>query len=389
MVCKKDFVNFNFRCCQIFMELCFSSSLGILYRLLMKHVQLEQYDKAIKVKELCDKSGVLETPAVLSTLIKLWTATKNSNKALEALETLKARHPNFKLDAYKVIDLATLLITESRLDGAKQLIADLPQSKDKSNSYLSSNLWHLLDAAAQYGIENECKENLSSQFLKLFIEKGYCEHSNTLLGTVIKEFIEKKQIHEAVAAFEQYIEHYQKTPQSLTLLTLLIELSNKADASEYSITKEEAIGYIQHMIDMLKEVHGTENTNVNIILAFACAGNEQQLRKILMNPVVKFNVDVLLKSLNYLKDRARIEAVVALARSARGLPHELLEEDKLYELLLSDFVRKNDYEAAIRLYEQIQNDESSLISKKFSKTLADLLLKNNQPLPEQLNIKMY
>lgn len=363
--------------------------LGILYRLLLKHVQLEQYDQALEVKKECDKTGVLETPAVLSTLIKLWTATKNSDKALEVLETVQTRHPKFKLDAYKVIDLVTLLITESRLKEAKALVDDLPKWQGKSTTYISSNLWHLLNEAAQHGIKNGSKENVSSQFLKVLIGKGYCEHSNTLLGTVIKEYLEKKQIHEAVAAFGQYVEHYQKTPQTLTLLTLLIELSNAESCSEYSITKDEAVGYIQHLIDLVKEVHGTENTNVNIILAFACAGNEQQLRKILMNPVVKFNVDVLLKSLNYLKDRARIEAIVALARSARGLQHESLEEEKLYEMLLSDFVRTNDYAAAIRLYEQMQSDDNSLISKKFSRTLADLLSKNNQPLPEQLQVKAY
>lgn len=356
----------------------------------MKLVQLEQYDRALEVKRQCDVTGVIETPAVLSTLIKLWTATKNPDKALEVLRTLRAKHPTFKLDAHKVVDLATLLITESRLEDAEKLINDLPKWKDRSTTYISNNLWRLLDASVHYGVENGSKENMAGNFLKKFIAKGYCEHSNTLLGTVIKEYLEKKQIREAIAAFEQYVNSFQKTPQTLSLLTLLIELSNNDEkSSEYSLSKNEAVEYLQQMIELLRQIHGTENTNVNIILAFACAGNEQQIRKILMNPVVKFNTDVLLRSLNYLKDRARIEAVVALARSARGLHHESLNEEKLYEFLLSDFVRTNDYAAAIRLYEHMQDDDSSLISKKFSKTLSDLLEKNNQPLPEKLRLKTY
>lgn len=341
------------------------------------------------MKEQCDKNGVIETPAVLSTLIKLWTATKNPDKALDVLRTLQTKHPNFKLDSHKVVDLATLLITESRVEHAEKLINDLPKWKNKSITYISNNLWRLLDAAVHYGVENSSTENMAGKFLKKLIDKGYCEHSNTLLGCVIKEYLEKKQIREAIAAFEQYVNMYQKTPQTLSLLTLLIELSNDEKSSEYSLSKEEAVEYLQQMIELLRQIHGTENTNVNIILAFACAGNEQQLRKILMNPVVRFNTDVLLKSLNYLKGRARIEAVVALARSARGLQHESLDEEKLYEFLLSDFVRTNDYAAAIRLYEHMQNDDSSLISKKFSRTLSDLLVKNNQPIPEKLGVKTY
>lgn len=362
-----------------------------MYRLLVKHVQFGQYERALDVKKQCDQTGVVETPAVLSTLMKLWTATENPDKALDVFHKLKEQHPKFNLDSYKVIDLATLLINKMRIDDAKQLITDMPQceSKGKFIANLGSNIWHLLNASSQYSIKKCDDENTAGQFLQLLIEKGYAEHSNALLGTVIKEYLDKKKIHEAVATFQQYVTEYQKTPQSLSLLTLLIEISNDDNRLGFPMTKQEAIEYMQKVIDLLRTVHGTENSNVSLILAFACAGKEQQLRKILMNPMVKFNVDILLKSLDYLKDRAKIEAIVALARSARGLNHTDLEEEKLYEILLSDFVRKNDYAAAIRLYEQIQCQESGVISRKFHKTLVDLLVKNEQPIPETLNVKVY
>lgn len=119
-------------------------------------------------------------------------------------------------------------------------------------------------------------------------------------------------------------------------------------------------------------------------MAFALAGKENQLRKILLNPVVKFNSDVLFNSIKYLKNRSKISAVVSIARCARGL--QSLSEEKLYEILLDDFVRSNDYASAIELYEEIQQNESQQVSRKFNRTLADLLAKNNQPLPEKLKI---
>lgn len=357
----------------------------------MKHVQYGQYDRALEVKKQCDQTGVIETPSVLSTLMSLWTAKENPDKALDKLHKLQEQHPNFNIDSFKVIDLATLLINKSRIDDAKQLISDMPQfeSKNKFIAKLSSNIWHLLNAASQYSVKNGYDENTADQFLQLLIEKGYAEHSNALLGAVIKEHLDKKKIHEAVTTFQQYANEYQKTPQSLSLLTLLIEISNDENCLGYEIKKHEAVDYIQQVIDLIKKIHGTENANVSVILAFACAGKEQQLRKILMNPLVKFNINILLKSLDYLKDRSKIDAIVALAHSARGLNHEDLNEETLYEILLSDFVRKNDYGAAIQLYEQIQSLDSSVISRKFHKTLVDLLVKNNQPIPETLNVKVY
>lgn len=357
----------------------------------MKHVQYGQYNRAFEVKKQCDEAGVIETPAVLATLLKLWIAMENADKALDALNKLKEQHPTFNIDSFKVFDLATLLINKSRLDDAKQLIKDMPHCKGNGKfiANLSSNIWHLLNAASQYSVQNGHDENTAEQFLRLLIAKGYAEHTNPLLGAVIKEYLDKKKIHEAVATFQQHATEYQKTPQSLSLLTLLIEISNDENCLGYPIQKQEAVEYMQQIIDVIKNIHGSENTNVSVILGFASAGKEQQLRKILMNPNIKFNMNMLFKSLNYLKDRAKIEVIVALAQSARGLNHENLEEEKLYEILLSDFVRKNDYEAAIQLYEQIKSDDSSVISRKFHKTLADLLVKNNQPIPDALNVKAY
>lgn len=353
----------------------------------MKTVQLEQYDRALEVKKMCDQGGVLETPAMLSTLLKLYTATNNADKALEVLKTLQNKHSVFNVDSYKLIDLATLLISEFRIEDAQRFIEDLPPTKDKRNSYISSNIWHLLNTASEFSVKNCNDENMAGKFLNILAKKGYCDVSNKLLGTVVKEYLDKKDIRAAVAAFESFVKQHKKTPQSVSLLIILIELSNKENDSEFSVSREESIKLLQHVIELMKGVHESENVNVNIILAFACAGNEQQLRKILMNPAVKFNGDRLLKDLEYLKSRNKIKAVVAVARSAKGLQHTALNEEKMYEFLLGDFVRTNDYESALQLYEELQQDDSTLISKKFHRTLVDLLEKNNQPLPQKLKIK--
>lgn len=352
-------------------------------------MQQQLWDQALEVKKKCDQVGVLETPAMLAMQLSLWTATKNLDKALQVLTNLKRKHPSFKIDSFKFINLAKEMIASDRLEDAVKLIESMERYKSDNLETLSHNIWHLLNTANEYAVKHSKQENVAESLLKILVDKGYCEYSKALLGTVVKEHLEKKQIHEAVAAFEQSVMQYKQTPQTLTLLTTLIEISNSDDARSSPLSKDEAIEYIQRVIDLIKSVHGTENANVNVILSFACTGNEQQLRKIFMNPTIKFNPDILIKSLDYMKDLSKIEAVVAIARSARGLQHTCLEEDKLYELLLSGFVRTNDFTSAIQLFEQLERDDNSLISKNFCNRLAELLKKNSQTLPASLRIRAH
>ncbi|XP_031637380.1 leucine-rich PPR motif-containing protein, mitochondrial [Contarinia nasturtii] len=358
---------------------------GILYRLFLKHVQYEQYDQAIEIKKECDKVGVVsETPAMLSSLLKLWTATNLDDEALRVLKILTSKHPHFKVDYYKIIDLATLLLSKNRLEDGNELIKCLDVCRT-DNSHLIKNIWALLEAASEYSIRHNKEENLAGQFLNVLVKNGYCDYSNILLGCVIKEYVHKKQIHEAFAAFQHFANEYKSTPHFQNLLMLLIEILNDENKMEYNITKQNAIEYMQRLIDLGQQVHGTQNSNCNVIVAFATVGNDEQVRKMLMDPNVKFNSEFIMKTLSYLKGQMQISAVTRIARCARGLNHTSLNEEKLYLLLLNNFVRTNDCKMAVNLFYELEQDDSSVISKNFKRTLADLLKKNKQKLPEKLS----
>lgn len=202
------------------------------------------------------------------------------------------------VDTYKIIDLATLLVSKGRVDDTLKLIDKMGQCKDRNVSHFSVNIEQLLNAISEYGAKYATEENITRKILEKLKDRGYCEYTNTLLGNVIKEFFNKENIHDAVASFEQYAKQYRKTPQSFNLLTLLIELWNYAKTSEYFIDKQETVEYIQKVVNLMKEI-GTENANLSVILAFALAGYEQQLRKILLNTTVRFNPQALLNNLSY------------------------------------------------------------------------------------------
>lgn len=349
---------------------------------------MNQYDKAWEIKQKCDETGVIETPSILSSTLKLCMAKGDVDKAIKVLNTLESKHPRFKVDAYKRIDLLTLLITKDRLDEAKEMAAKYPQNRSNTVGF-SQNVWNLLNMASQYGTKNGTQESISAEFLDVLIKKGYCEPSKTLYGTVVKEHLDKHDIMKAIETFEHCVTNYRKTPQLLTLLISLVDMVNSNKASDFGLSNEKAVESLQHVINLAKQVHGPENANVNVIMAFASLGRVQQLRKILINPDIKFNDQLLMKNIEHLKNQSKTDVVLTIARSARGLNYASLSEEKLYEMVLSHYVRKNDCESAVDLFENMQIDTETPISKKFCITLTELLTKNKKSLPTTLKIKAH
>lgn len=364
---------------------------GVLCRLFIACVKENKLDRAIEVRKLCDENNVADTPPMISQSVKLWTSVEDADKALQALHELSKRFPKFPIDGYKIVDLAALLVAKDRLDEAKQIIRQFARSNNKTNvNYMTNNIWRLLSAVCEHASKNGTAENQTEQLLNDLVKDGYCKYSSPFLALVIKEHMNKMDIHGAVAAFERFANEYNETPQMVMLLTNLIKISNIADEAShplgYEITKQQAIDYLQRVIDTSLTVHDPEKANVNVVLAFASAGSEQQLRRILMNPAVKLDEYNLKKSLDYLKDHINIDAVVTLARCARGLQHEILNEENLFGMLLTHFSQTNDYQSALDFYERFNQDGDLKLSPKFGKALADLLMKNDQKLPDKLQI---
>lgn len=357
--------------------------LGILHRLFIKYIQAGQFDEAIQIKRECDEAGVYETPAILSSLLTLWNKTKDADKGLQVIQNLQENHPNATIPVYKVINLAELLVSTDRLEEAKMLIKHFDCYK-KTNILPVSCMLYLLKAARDYSMRHNKKENIAQQFSKLLTEKGHCKYSNELSSVIVLEYIDKKEIFQALAFFENCAKIFKKTPQVRGLLTVLINLSCGEENSMFDISPKQADECLQRMITVLKQIHGIENANSEVIKTFAVIGKEQHLRQILMNPKIKCNSKHLLNGLIFLKGITRISATVAIGRCSRGLQHESLTEENLYEFILDDYVHSDDFDSARQFYEEILKDEKSFISKKFCKTLAKLLAKNNQSIPDEL-----
>lgn len=341
-----------------------------------------QFKQAIEVKNECDRVQVQITAGMLSTLLSLWIGTNDEKKAFDVWDTLQTEHLYFEISAYKIVKLATLLLSKDRLNDAKLVIESLELRENEIVSL--GHMWHLLKTASDYSLKNHLKENLSEQFLNILLAKGHCDHINELTGLAIQEYIDKNEIDKAVNAFEYYVNESKKTPRNGMLLRHLIKSWENENVPVFGVSKEKASEYIVRVTNLIKSVHGIESANAQLIVAFACAGNKYELQRILTNPLVKFNSDNVLDTLIFFKDKTRIDAAVMIGRCVRGLNHTTISEENLYEFILNDYVRTDDYCMALEFYKEIKKDKDSFISNRFCEILAKLLIKNEQPLPDQL-----
>lgn len=314
--------------------------------------------------------------------LSLWIQTKNVEKALKTLNALR-KYPDAQISAQNIINLAVLLVVKDRLIEAKQLI-EYFEAKKKGEMVPGNCMWNLLNAAAEYSIRHNEQQNNADQFLKILMSKGFCGYLNDLYCIVIREYIDKNQIQEAVTIMEECAKKFKKTPSNGMLLSHLIELTYGEKKSESTISKEMAKLYLLRTTNAMKSVHGPQNANSDVIVTFARSKNEIQLRKMLMEPEMEFNSKQLFKTIIFFKGQSRIDTIITIARSARGLNHETLSEKKLYEFVLDDYVHSDDYVLALQLYEEIQKDEKSVISEKFCQTLVELLTKHKQSIPDTL-----
>lgn len=326
---------------------------------------------------------------MLASILDLMIRTKNLSEAEETFNQLKKLYPAFPIDEFKVIDLAALMIENDRITNAKEILVNRATTKLQGGTHCQKNIWALLSNVASFSAKIGSTVNLSEEFLQLLIKLGYCTYHNTLLGPIIKEYLLKNDIKNAMSQFENIVNTHKKTPMHFELMTKLIEISNSQDANE-TISSAEAKEMLAKVVGIVTSIHGAPNANVSLVVALAKAGTEGQLRKILIDPKLELNTDMVVKQCEYLSTSGAEATLFKLAKCSRGLGRISLvfKEQDLYDLLLNEYTRENNFSAALALFERIVEDEEVRLSKDFIRKVADLLEKNNLELPTALQMQL-
>lgn len=357
-------------------------------RLLQLNIRAAKYDRALEIKNLCDKAGVALSPGMVAGILELMIRTKKLSEAESALHQMQKMYPQFTVDEHKVIDLVALVVESGDLNKARQILKERAKNTEvKGGPNLHKNVWQLLTNVASYAAKNEkTPTNQTKDFLQLLIELGYCTISNNaLLGPIIREHLLRGEIREAIIEYTEIAKMYKKTPLQFELFSTLISISNSSD-DDHSITAIDAKSLLEEVVKVTSQVHGSLNANVALVVAFAQSGTEKQLRKILIDPSVQVNMDNVIKQCEYLCNSGSFEPLLKLAKCSRGLSGSIREQD-FYNLILSQHIRNNDYMAAITLFDRIVSDDEFKLTGDFSRNLITLLERNNMEIPS--NVKMF
>lgn len=321
---------------------------------------------------------------MLASVLDLMVRTKDVSGAFAAIDQMHKMFPQFLIDEHKIIDLAALLVEKHQLDEAKKLLKTRSVTHEvRGGSNVQKNIWQLLTNVANLNNDPE-KPPMVKEFFQFLIGLGYCEPQNNLLGPIIRERLVKGQIKEAFAEFMEIAQEHKRTPLQFELFCHLITATNSEDTPQLKAT--EAKEMLQSAVSTCTNIHGSVNTNVSLAIAFAKAGSERQLRKILIDPAVQVNMESILKQCEYLCGNGVIEPLMRLAKCSRGLHSGVTEQD-FYNMVLDQHVRQNDYMAALDLFEQIVADDEFKLTGDFTRTLIGLLNKNNLEIPS--NVQMF
>lgn len=357
---------------------------GVLRRLLQLNVREKRIDRALEVKKYCDKNNVDLSPGMHAAIFDIYVKTGCHNEAGAVLRKLQQQFPGFLIDDHKVVDFAALLVEKGNIEEAQRVLRMRAKvSPLKDSNHISKNVWQLLSNVANIAPtlkDVKANENQTKQFFQFLVQLNYCSYQNSVLGPVIKEYLNKNDLKSAVAEYTFLCKEYRITPLQRQLMTVLVDASNRPEAAErFSTTKSEVQDMLQTIIQSTTTVYGPTNTNIALILALAEAGTEKQLRKLLIDPKARFSPEVLRKQCEYLNSVGKLDALLKLAKCSRGLGH--IHEQNIYNMVLDTLIKENNYEAAINLFDDLLSDDEFKVSSEFIRNLVDLLKRNNLELP--------
>ncbi|XP_059051022.1 leucine-rich PPR motif-containing protein, mitochondrial-like [Achroia grisella] len=356
---------------------------GVLRRLLQEYCKEGNLAAAREVADKCQKEGVFLSAGMKAAIFDLHVKLGELDLAEIALADLNKSSPNFTLDEYKVIDFATLMVYRKKIDQAMELIDE--ESKKRrivGGRGVSMNCWRLLDATAAHGSHVEARK-----MFELLASLRYCKPSNVILGPLIRVHLKNNNLQEAVNEFSRLASKYNKTPLKHELICAILKTMGDGKSEETFITNEKSNSRLnklaQTVLNIDKKVHGPGDVQLSLIAALADVGYKKTLRKLFLDPTVKFHPDALHRRCERFAEERKVDALETIAQCAKDLRH--VDVDEIYELMLDVYQREDNCTDALALWSRMQEYDVTP-SQKFVRNICSLIQANNRPVPSELSL---
>lgn len=350
-------------------------------------------ERAHAVHAECLAQSVSLSAGMVSAILDLMTRSGNLVGAQAALRQLNELFPAFVVDEHKIVDLAALLVQHAKVQTAMSVLrrrATATATPLRGGSGIQKNVWQLLSNVAALSADPATPLQAKPMF-EFLRELGYCEPLNNVLGPVVRECLHKGMLTRAVEEFVEAAHVYRCTPLQFELMTHLISATNgvptPANVWPQPLGVPEAQALLQQVIEVSTGCHGAVRTNVSLVVAFAQAGTDAQVRKILIDPVMRVTMPAILKQCEYLCEAGDMSALRRLAKCSRGLSGDVRESD-FYALMMAQFVRQNDVEAAMGLFAGLDADDEFKVTTEMARTLVGLLERNQLEVPSSVLMRV-
>ncbi|KAL3279388.1 hypothetical protein HHI36_016898 [Cryptolaemus montrouzieri] len=337
---------------------------GVIRKLIQKHTSEGNFGR---VKELEDELMIKQysaSPGIKASIMYTYIKEENISKALKTYYELKENFCNFKIDDFKIIDLAALLVKNKDFDTAVDILLNEAKGRKlQTKKSLEKNCRTLL-----FSIEDIEQQR---KMFDILIDNGYCLPSNVILGCLIQLHIEKDHLKDAVDMFIDFCQKYRKTPMQLVLIGKLLESGNQK--------------LLQSVLDAVVSIYGDLETNASLISAHCEKGFKEKLAILLKN-IQSNPVKEMEKRCERWVQLGQLEPLQVLFEVSRDVSPKLLNKSKIQQCIMQIYCNKNDCDGALEFWKTLIDNED-LINPEIEAKLSNLLERCKYQMPEYLDFR--
>lgn len=334
-------------------------------QLLQHHCRTRNLEKAMEIQKNLESEGFVFPPVTMAHIMDLYCHHEKLEEAMATYKLLRERDPEFQLDPYKTLRIATLLINNNKLEEGEAMLKSLPpretnqEQADRNSFALRAQAWRLLNSLAEQGRA----EDLQRVFEAL-VGGGHFPVTNVLLGPLIKVHLMKDDLKAALERFEWCCIQHHSTPWKNELACRLIQAEDPAA--------------LQKITDLSTQVHGEVNSLYDLVLAFVECGRVRQARRILETPGLRSRPFRLSAACQRYSEEGQVASLEGLVEATKDMNH--LDRANIYLHLLNTYCKAGDADKALGLWTQAQ-EEDVQPSDEFLIKLGALLQQQGKQVP--------
>ncbi|CAH1993361.1 unnamed protein product [Acanthoscelides obtectus] len=332
---------------------------GVISKLIQRHSNNGNTERVKELQQEFEASGYKKSLGTKSVLMHNYVKTRNLDKSMQILQQIKESDTQFRIDDFKVIDLATLLVQNGKFDEALNILRT--EIKKPSRKATDRNILELLQSLTD--------PNQQMQIFECIMDVGYVPN-NVILGPLVRIHLTKGDIKSAAKTYISLAEKYKCTPLQFELIKELVR------------NKDEEL--LQQILSCTQRIHGLASTQANLIAALVEENEKKALEKVLINNKLNLNERLRNRCDRWVKEK-KIYALTLLASYCEKFP-EINDVSSVYKCIMRIHVTNNDCQSALNFYNCLLNEEKHICSE-LENMLTELFRQNHYKVPDSMRIK--